>query len=229
MDVKTVLNTINSAWGTVLDLLFPQACIGCQKKGDVLCEICTLDIRRAERETDRHIYACFDYRDPVIKRAIWNLKYYKRMHLANKLGVLLHESLIEEISDMRIYSSGKPILVTPVPLSKSRKKTRGYNQAEQIAKSFCNYGNSYTENTFEMAHNVLSKVKDTSPQARIANRTKRLTNIKGAFAINAPDKVKGRTIIVIDDVTTTGGTLLEIIKILKSAGAKKVVGFAVAH
>ena len=56
-----------------------------------------------------------------------------------------------------------------------------------------------------------------------------MENVRGVFEIKNPEIVKGRTIVVIDDVTTTGGTISEIIKILKKAGAKKVVGFAVAH
>ena len=223
------IDTLNKLKKWALDLIFPEVCLGCQKKGDVLCENCVLSIRRAERETDTRIYACFDYRDPVIKRAIWNFKLYKRMHLASTLGGLLHEVMSEEVSGMRMYASGQSILVTPVPLSKSRKKTRGYNQAERIARSFCYIGNTDSKNTFELRGDIVTKVRDTSPQARIANRTKRLENIKGAFKINNESMVKGRTIIVIDDVTTTGGTLLELMKILKNAGAKKVVGFAVAH
>ncbi len=73
------------------------------------------------------------------------------------------------------------------------------------------------------------KNKNTIPQARLTNRNKRLQNIKGAFSIINTNIIKGKTVIIIDDVTTTGGTMLEIIKILKKSGAKKVIGFAVAH
>ncbi|MEK7106073.1 MAG: phosphoribosyltransferase family protein, partial [Patescibacteria group bacterium] len=64
---------------------------------------------------------------------------------------------------------------------------------------------------------------------RITNRNERLKNVKGVFEIKNPEVVKGRTIIIIDDVTTTGGTIKEILKLLKNSGAKKAVGFTVAH
>jgi ComF family protein len=170
--------------------------------------------------------ACFDYRDPLIKKAIWNLKYYHRSHLGQTLGKLLYESFVEDISDMRIYASGQAILVIPVPLSPMRKKTRGYNQAERIARGFCDCGG---REVLELKNNIIIKKIDTLPQAKITNRARRLKNIKGVFEIKNKESVKGRTIIVIDDVTTTGGTITEIMNMLKKSGAKKVVGFAVAH
>jgi ComF family protein len=203
--------------------------LGCDNRGAILCDNCIASVRRAERETDSHIIAGYDYRDPLIKKAVWNLKYYRRIHLGNKLGVMLYDVLLEDISDMREYAKGQPIYVIPVPLSKSRQKVRGYNQADRIARSFCSIGNRDSETIFELQNDVVMKKTNTLPQARIANRNERLSNIKGAFEVKNQAQISGRTIIVIDDVTTTGGTLLEIIKILKKAGAKKVVGFAVAH
>jgi competence protein ComFC len=210
----------------LLNILFVESCLGCQSKDEILCQNCLIKIRRAERETERGIMACFDYRDPLIKKAIWNLKYYRRSHLGPTLGRLLYESFIEEISDMKIFASGQPILVIPVPLSKMRAKTRGYNQAERIARGFCDCGGV---EILELKNNILIKKIDTLPQARITNRARRLKNIKSVFEIKNSESVKGRTIIVIDDVTTTGGTITEIMNILKKSGAKKVVGFAVAH
>lgn len=226
--MKSDTNIIIRAWDFLLDLLFPQICLGCQNRGEILCDKCILRVRRAERETETHIIAAFDYRDPLIKRAIWNLKYYKRMHLGNKLGAMLYEATLEDISDIRMYASGQPIFVVPVPLSKTRQKSRGYNQAERIAQSFCKCGN-IKEKIFELRTDIIKKKIDTLAQARITNRNQRLKNIKGAFEIKKLELIKGRTIIIIDDVTTTGGTLLELIKILKKSGAKKVIGFAVAH
>jgi competence protein ComFC len=210
----------------LLNVLFPTKCIGCHKKDEVLCIGCISKIRLAERETDRNIIALFDYRDPTIKKAIWKLKYHHKRYLGEKLGQLLYESLIEEISDMKTYVSGRPILVIPVPISDKKTKLRGYNQALAIVKGFCNYA---PMGTFEFKNNIIIKKMDTVPQAKIASRKKRLENVKGVFGIKNSKIVKGRTIIVIDDVTTTGGTMNEVMKILKKSGAKKVIGFAVAH
>jgi ComF family protein len=224
--VEGGVNFIKSIRWWILDLIFPETCFGCRKKGSSLCDNCILKIRKAERETESSIYAVYDYRDPLIKRAIWDLKYHNRINLGRKLGQLLYGAFIEEVSDMRIYSSGQPLLVIPVPLSPTRRKKRGYNQAEIIAKEFALCGG---KEVLELQNNIVKKRIDTKPQAKITNRNERLRNIKDVFEIKNPSFVKGRTIIIIDDVTTTGGTIKEIIKLLKNSGAKKVVGFAIAH
>lgn len=209
-----------------LEILMPSSCLGCQIKGEILCPNCLLKISRSEKETDRKIIAAFSYHDPLMKKAIWSLKYYHHSYLGYKLGEILHDELLEDISDIQIYTAGHPIWVIPVPISKSKTKIRGYNQTQKIALGFCNRGN---KKIFNLKNNIIIKKSETIPQARITNKAKRLKNIEGAFKIKNPNLIKGRTIIVLDDVTTTGGTIGEIIKLLEKAGAKKVVGFAVAH
>lgn len=210
----------------LLEILFPTRCLGCHKRSEVICENCVDNLRLAERPTEEKILALYDYRDPLVKKAIWKLKYYHHPHLGQKLGELLYQSFLEEIELLQIFSQGSTILVIPVPISYDKRKTRGYNQSEIIARNFCNSSNT---KLFELKKDIIYKKANTIPQARIENRVKRLQNIKGAFLIKNKDEVKGKTIIVIDDVTTTGGTLTEMLKLLKKSGAKKVVGFAVAH
>ena len=210
----------------ILEILFPTKCVGCGIRNEVLCNNCIFKIRLAERETDKSIVAVFDYRDIVIKKAIWELKYHHKRYLGEKLGQLLYEFLIEDIADMKIHVAGRAICVIPVPISNKKTRTRGYNQALAIAKGFCN---SPEQGTFELQNKIVYKKVDTLPQARITNRKRRLENVRGVFEIKNSEDIKGRTIIVIDDVTTTGGTMNEVMRILKKAGAKKIVGFAVAH
>jgi len=210
----------------LLDILFPTKCLGCQIKSEILCDNCIQKIHLAERETDENILAVFDYRDVLMKKAIWELKYHHKRYLGEKLGQLLYEFLIEDISDIKISVSGRSIYVIPVPISNKKRKKRGYNQALAIAKGFCTSTNA---GVFELKNNLVIKKIDTLPQAKITSRKRRLENIRGVFEVKNKEIIKGRTIIIIDDVTTTGGTINEIIKILKKAGAKKVIGFAVAH
>lgn len=210
----------------LLNVLFPIKCIGCQKKDEILCINCVSKIRGAERETDKNIVALFDYRDEVIKRAIWELKYHHKRYIGERLGQLLYESFVEEIGDMKIYVPGRSIYVIPVPISSKKIRFRGYNQASYIAKGFCNQTD---KDILELKKDIVIKKIDTIPQARITDRKRRLENIRGVFGIKNGEKIKGRTVIVIDDVTTTGGTMNEIMRILKKSGAKKVVGFAVSH
>ena len=220
--IITTKNVINE----FLEILFPSRCINCHKSGFILCDNCEYQLKLAERETESNIIALYDYRDPIVKKAIWQLKYHHNPHLGKRLGNLLYREFIEEIESLYKFSTGSPILVIPVPITHNKKSLRGYNQSEIIAKNFCNQIN---KNIFKFSNKIIFKKSNTIPQARLTNRKKRLENIKGSFEIKKPTEVKGKTIIIIDDVTTTGGTMLEIMKVLKKSGAKKVVGFAVAH
>ena len=224
MNYLTFINKLIHTY--ILDLILPEECLGCKIKGEIICSNCFLQIKRAERETSEEILACFDYRDPLIKKAIWDLKYHNRFIIGQKFGEVLYESFLEDIADLNIYTKGSPILVIPVPLYNSRQKKRGYNQAKIIALGFCK---SSEKEILKLMDNVVIKQVNTEQQAKLTNRNKRLKNIRGAFKIINSEKIKGQTIIIIDDVTTTGGTITEIIKILKKSGAKKVIGLAVAH
>src|ERR1035437_9546101 len=97
----------------ILEILFPTKCLGCEIKSEILCDNCVAQISTAERETDKNILAVFDYRDPLIKKAIWELKYHHKHYLGQKLGQLLYESLIEDIGDIRVEVSGRSIFVIP--------------------------------------------------------------------------------------------------------------------
>lgn len=210
----------------LLNILFPTKCLGCNKRDEILCNNCIQNIRPAERETENNILAVFDYRDLVIKKAIWELKYHHKKYIGEKLGELLYQFLIEDISEMRVHAPGRSIYVIPVPISNKKIKNRGYNQSIAIAKGFCSQSEI---GTFELKDKIILKEIDNTPQAKITNRKRRLENVRGVFSVKDKEKVQGRTIIIIDDVTTTGGTINEIIKILKKSGAKKVIGFAIAH
>lgn len=209
-----------------MDILFPSKCLGCNKRHEILCNECTNKIDIVNKTENKDIFALYDYKNPLIKKAIWSLKYYHYPYLGKRFGYLLYESFMEEINEMRMFSSGSPIYVIPIPVSKKRKEKRGYNQTEIIARSFCASGE---KNLFKIDTKIIYKNKETIPQARLTNRDKRLKNLKDAFSINNEEKVRGKTIIIIDDVTTTGGTMLEAMKVLNKAGAKKVIGLAVAH
>jgi len=223
--MKIALKTAQYILYSILEIFFPSKCIGCQNKGEILCINCLAKIDKAEKG-DTAILAPFAYHDPLMKKIIWNLKYYHHKNLGLKLGKILYDELLEDISEMRIYTQGSPVFVIPVPISKLRRKERGYNQAERISQGFCNQGD---KNTFRIKTDIIFKNIETTPQARIKNRSRRLKNIKDSFIIKNINEIKGQNIIVIDDVTTTGGTINEIISLLKKNGAKNVYGYAIAH
>lgn len=223
--MKSLLRVIKSTHAHLLDILLPQKCLGCLKDNFILCSNCIKSIKKSTITANPDIYACFDYQDPLVKKIIWNLKYYNRFTLGKILGKELYIHLYKEIHQIQAENQNLPIYVVPVPLSKKKQRIRGYNQAKMIAEGFC----SSQKECFVLKNNLVIKTIETIPQARMHNKNRRLKNIHGAFQIKDSQIIKGKTIIIIDDVTTTGGTIEEIMKLLKKSGAKKVVGFAVAH
>ncbi len=117
-------------------------------------------------------------------------------------------------------------ILIPIPLSPARYRERGFNQAELICRELVSLN---PEADLKFYSDVLIKPRDTLHQAHIGNRSTRLKNLIGSFSIIHPEKIKGRNIILIDDVTTTGATLSEARKILKRGGARKVIAFTIAH
>ncbi len=221
----TFLNTILSG---ALDTLFPIYCMGCKERGSYLCIPCLADSPAAEREGLPWVSPLFDYRHPPVKKALWLLKYKNKKQLGHTFAQVLYGKIIEELSELSIMENFREPLLIPIPLSKKRYRERGYNQAELIAEELVKIDNNIN---FTLANDVLIKIKDVEHQARIRNRRERLQNIVGSFGIQASKEniVYKRNIILIDDILTTGATLSEAKKVLKAAGARKVIAFTVAH
>ena len=209
----------------ILDILFPSFCVGCNTEGSVLCAECqsTIVIQRVPtRPTGRSalsmIYAATEYREQKIASLLVGaLKYHgvKRAadHCADILKTHLH---------LAQFAPQKNWLVTAVPLHKKRLRERGFNQAELIAKNIAaHYAIPY-------APHVLMRILHTTPQTEVRERAKRLENVKGAFVCYNAKTVRGKYIMLIDDVTTTGATFEACAKALKSAGAKKIIACAIA-
>lgn len=224
--MKKSIIFLKSTINLILDILLPTRCVLCHTQGEILCSNCITNLPQTDRQTEDNIRAVFDYQSETVKKLIWKTKYYHSKILGRKLGKLLHYSLLEDITEIKIFSEGSPIYIIPVPITKMKKNIRGYNQSEVIASGFCEEDKN---NIFQIQNNIIYKKINTIPQAKIPNRNERLKNIRGSFEIKNQNLIVGKTIIVIDDVTTTGATMQEIIKILTKYGAKKVIGFAVAH
>lgn len=164
------------------------------------------------------IIAGVEYRG-VIKKLVYQLKYKPFVRdLATPAADLLYESLIQNEAAMKYITSDTTI--TSVPLSGKRRKKRGYNQAEEIAKKLAM--------KFEAPYTArLRRTKDTYPQFDLKKK-ERLKNIQGAFEIlkNAPISCR---VLLVDDVATTGSTMRECAKVLKRNGAQHVLGIAFAR
>ncbi len=211
---------------TILDIFFPINCLNCGKAGSELCGECLIDCREAERETEGWIFPIFDYRHPPIKKAIWLLKYKGKKRLAKIFAEILYGRILEELSDLSVMENFRDSVLIPIPLSKKRKRERGFNQAELVCRELVELDKN--EN-FKINITALERVVDGKHQAHIENRAERLENIVGSFVVKHTEQIKNRNIILIDDVTTTGATLSEAKKVLKNSGARKVIAFTVAH
>ncbi|MBL7045314.1 MAG: ComF family protein [Parcubacteria group bacterium] len=213
---------LNKALGTIFDFLFPKSELDLQIEKETPQTLAGKLLQGRETE-NRSIYALFDYRDEVIRHMIWALKYRRNREVAKTFAVLLSDFLVEEFSDLSVYSDfNKPILI-PVPLFKKRFRERGFNQSELLAKELVKINDFCTLNT-----KILKKIKNTPHQTNL-HRHKRLKNVIDSFGVTNPEIIKNRNIVVLDDVTTTGATLNEAKKILLKSGAKKVICVAVAH
>ncbi|MSU44713.1 ComF family protein [Candidatus Nomurabacteria bacterium] len=222
---------------TLLSIIFPVNCISCGVSGSDLCIMCLSNAPLAERESAKWIFPLYDYRHPPIKKALWLFKYKGKKRLASILAEIMYDKILEELSDLSVMENFQKVILIPIPLSQKRYKERGYNQAELICRELIKIDHlRHGEDgrlTFSLEKNILIKPKETEHQAQIENRAERLKNIVGSFAIKKEkeniNSIKGRNIILIDDITTTGATLNEAKKTLKKAGARKVIAFTVAH
>jgi len=196
----------------ILAVLFPQKCLGCKKENEILCPDCLLKINRPDTPYLNGVHIAANYQDLVLKKALWMLKYQSVKQLARPLAELIKERIWKKLET-------ENWLVVPVPLSKNKLRHRGYNQAELIAK----------ELSGDVRADILFKKFHTKSQVEVKDKEERLANIIGSFEVRNPETIRGKKIILIDDVLTTGATMREAKKVLKSAGAKKVVGVVVAR
>lgn len=110
-----------------------------------------------------------------------------------------------------------PMAVIPVPLYRGKRRSRGFNQAEEIARAFVRRNAS----GFDLETGCLVRIRDTSSQTGLT-RHQRRANMRGAFEVRKPERIAGRSILLVDDVMTTGTTAGECARVLLRAGAKEV-------
>jgi len=209
----------------IIGIIFPRECAGCGKRDILLCLDCISHTPRASETSQPFITAIFDYQNKAIRSLIWKFKYRNARDASKIFGGLLYDEIIGEIgNDLRIRADEKFLLV-PIPLHKNRLHERGYNQSELLAREITKYD---SEGILEIMPDALTRSRKTLPQAKSQKRLARFENLRGAFVADK-EHVRGRHIILIDDVTTTGATLSEARKALLTARAKSVRAYTVAH
>lgn len=159
------------------------------------------------------VYSAFSY-DGGIRKAILSMKFGNCGSYARILSRYL--AFIADKHNLQFD------VVTFVPMSATAKRKRGYNQSELLARGFCDIINAD-----EKFVSALCKVKDTTPQEKLG-KMERKQNLVGCFAVANGVDLKGKHVLLVDDVKTTGATANECAKVLKRKGAASVVVVTVA-
>ncbi len=168
-----------------------------------VCSECLLEKRYFRRARAFGVY------DGSLMEAIHLLKYRKKTSLSRPLGILARETFFQ-LWDM----DGIDLLVS-VPLHVKRLRERGFNQAHLLIRRWAK------QDGIPFDGLTLFRSRWTEPQTTLS-RTERQKNIKGAFSLRHPEKIKGRKILLVDDVYTTGATVNECAGVLMKAGAEFV-------
>jgi ComF family protein len=152
-----------------------------------------------------------------LREMVHLLKYKHVRPAADFLGALIAECACELAPQM-----SDDVMVVPVPLYKRKLRERGFNQAEMLAHATVSrLSKSLKDKKIEFKTSVLFRRRATESQVGMT-REQRKTNLRGAFAVPRKDAVKGKEILLIDDVLTTGATVTECARVLRRAGAVKV-------
>jgi len=188
-------------------------CPGCGKPyqagedhfcGDCLRDHFAFDLARA----------MFLYQEPV-KSLLLSFKFGGSLTGLATLGTLTKQSGVDNLFS-------EPDLVLPVPLHIRRLRSRGFNQSLLLARTcFPGWQN-------KISPDLLLRLQPTRPQTSLSGKARR-TNLKSAFAIPRPLEIRGKRILLVDDIFTTGSTLHECAKILRQAGALQIEAFTLAR
>jgi len=228
-------------WKVILDVLYPPSCLNCGAQTsdpdlctscrssaplirEPLCIACGIPFQTAsgpshpcgrclrDKPRFRRARACTTYatserRTGAIAALVQRYKYNRDVSLAAALGRFLLDNSPLNVADYDV--------IVPVPLHQERLRWRGFNQALLLARRLARA----TKTTVDPF--VLERVRPTPPQVEL-DETQRLRNVRNAFRVSRPECLKDRTVLLIDDVMTTGATADECSQTLKAAGARHV-------
>lgn len=192
-------------------------CIGCKRKvhHGLTCSFCV-----GENQIDQLLVVA-DLKNPLVDKIIKAYKYKFITDMAKPLSVL-SKRYIRHLLAKRLHIFNDNPLLVPVPLHKTRLNRRGFNQSQLLAKEI--------SDVFHMSCiEILARSYNRKNQADIKPREERLNNVRNNFTVTDAKVTRGRTIILVDDICTTGATLNECARVLKENGAKKVIGLAIAR
>lgn len=226
---------LRDLWTSVLNLVFPPRCVGCQQTGAWLCDACLEQIPRVEPPicaccgdaiaSDGLCASCQEgswridrirsvvYFGGVVRDAIHQLKYNGLTALATPLGSLMATYLLEHPMSVDV--------VVPVPLHAARMRERGFNQAALLAREMAR------PSKLAIDERTLVRHRSTASQVDL-NAEQRKENVHDAFRCTS-DALVGKRVLLIDDVCTTGSTLEASAIALQEGGARSVQALTLAR
>lgn len=220
----------------LLDLIFPKKCFGCGQEGSYLCPLCQEKLKpagpicpvctmpsgqgfthprcRYELSPDG-LTSIWEYQGGI-RKAILSLKYKFVYEVAGEIA----ELVVGKLKKRKVFSPARPILI-PVPLHRQRQNWRGFNQMEEIGKRVA------LKMRWEFIPDLIVREKPAAPQVQLKGDDRR-KNIRGVFTVNPHYRLSTmHSVLIFDDVWTTGSTIREAAKTLKKAGAKEVWGLTI--
>lgn len=207
------MNFINS----VLDYFFPPICGMCGEINEnYICNNCYENIKKIKkcvineynnRNFSKHLYI-FRY-EGIIRNKIIEYKFEDKGYLYKMFAKII-------LSDKKTCNFIKKYdVIIPVPISKKRKKKRGYNQSELVANELAQKLNQ------DIWTDIIIKKKDNKPQSEL-NKLERIKNVEDIYEINKPIEVKNKKVLLLDDIYTTGSTVNGIARKLKQNQTQEI-------
>jgi len=221
----------------ILDFIYPRRCISCDQiisaSKEHLCDNCKIFFKYIEeamcvccgglvRQENVKCRDCiendklftknipiFVYED-LVQDAIYRFKYGKKAHLGKGLGSIMAERLFQMPNFLENLD-----YIVPIPIHRNRMKTRGFNQAELLAKEISKVSG------IPMGKNLIVRIRDTAPQSKVSF-SGRKNNLKGALEVNKRYALENKSILLVDDIYTTGNTLNACCEVLYKVGVKEV-------
>ena len=200
----------------LMDLLFPTRCVFCGKltERETFCNQCQTvmpwNLSGGEDKKDKFFNQCIAplrYKDSVVS-SFHRYKFASHQSYAKEYARLMSQCVIDRL-DM------SPDMITWAPISKSRRRRRGYDQSQLLAQEL--------GHILQIpVHPTLKKCRHTQPQSNLHNPEERRENALGAYQINAKISVHGCRILLVDDIVTSGSTLSECARILRAHGALEI-------
>lgn len=205
-------------------IVFPPCCAICGKlNSKKCCKDCEKRINsqlnlnienKAGYYFEKHMYL-FKYKNEI-RNLILDYKFRDKSYLYELFAKIITKN--EKICGIL----EKYDIIIPVPIHKKRKKQRGYNQSELVARQI-----SKNIANLQLGNKAFIKIKNNKPQSTL-NKKQRKQNVKNVYKLENKGKIENKNIVLFDDIYTTGNTANEIAKILKQNGANKILVLTIA-